>query len=75
MDIGNMGLKVGADGFIRSTGQARERVEHEDVEHRRLAQGWQRSLRVFERLRRQEAGRPVVKLMESKNPALTRGRG
>ena len=33
-----------------------------DMELRRLAQGWRRAIQVFERIRRQEEGRPVLEL-------------
>ncbi len=74
-DIATLGLKLHADGFIRSIGQARESVEGEDVEHRRLARGWRRSIQVFERLRRREEGRPVLELVKDKNSARARAGG
>lgn len=75
VEIPILGLKVNTDGFIRSIGQARESVEGEDVEHRRLARGWRRTIEVCERLRRQEDGRPVLELVKDKNSARARAGG
>ena len=48
-------------GELRDDGDHSETME---PEHVRLARGWRRSIQVFERLRRLEAGRPLLELVK-----------
>lgn len=52
---------VGPERHRRSAG--RRGCQDADPEYRRLARGWRRSLEVFERLRRQQYGRPLLELV------------